>query len=108
MATDLVRTIEFVRTLRTPHSERFLLRAGGADIAAIDIHFRPNGAADATVILFEEAGIADTEVPALLSRIDEVILPDISIGERNLSFTVVSGRVLGAFQPDQMNASDKP
>ena len=99
--------IEFIRTLRTPHSERFLLRTRGNDIAAVDIHFRLNGTADATVILFEEANIAEKDVPAILTKIDDVVLPDVSIGEKNLSFTVVVGRVLGAFLPDQAQAGDK-
>ena len=91
--------ITFIRTLRTPHSERFIVRQGAAEVAALDVHFRHNGSADATVIIFEDSGITENHIPAFLTKIDEVILPDISISERSVSFTVVIGRVLGAFTP---------
>ncbi len=90
---------EYVRALRTPYSERFILRTKAKDVAAVDIHYRMNGTTDATLLLFEESGIGEKEVPSILSKIDEILLPDVSIGERNLAFTVVLGRVLGAFEP---------
>lgn len=89
-----------LRTLRTPHSERFILRKGERDAAAVDIHYRANGSADATLILVENGGFAEKDVPDLLTKLDEVLLPDVSLGERSLSFTVVVGRVLGAFTPE--------
>lgn len=93
-------TLSYTRTLRTPHSERYLLRQAGSEIGAMDVHFRSSGSADATVILFEQARISEQDIPALLTQIDEVILPDLSISEKNVSFTVVVGRVLGAFTPE--------
>ncbi len=88
-----------VRTLRTPHSERFLLRRADKDLAALDIHYLVNGSVDATLILFEGAGLTEEQVPDLLSQLDESILPEVSFAEKNLLFTVVCGRVLGAFLP---------
>jgi hypothetical protein len=93
-------TLSFIRTLRTPHSERYLLRRADADMGAMDVHFRATGSADATVIIFEQSGVGEQDIPALLTQIDEVILPDLSISAKNVSFTVVVGRVLGAFTPD--------
>ncbi|MCX5690195.1 MAG: hypothetical protein NTV94_10510 [Planctomycetota bacterium] len=93
-------TLSFIRTLRTPHSERYLLRQAASEIGALDVHFRTGGSADATVIIFESSGLNEQDIPALLTQIDEVILPDLSISEKNVSFTVVVGRVLGAFTPD--------
>jgi hypothetical protein len=92
--------MEFIRTLRTPHSERYLLtRDNSQDIGALDVHYRIDGTAAATLILFQEATIPDSEVPGILKRIDEILFPDISMGEKNLFFTVVRGSVLGTFLP---------
>ena len=97
---------ELVRTLRTPHSERYVLtRLRSTDIGALDVHYRQDGTAAATLVLFTESGITDPEIPNILTRLDEVLFPDISIGEKNLFFTVVRGQVLGSFLP---TAADNP
>ncbi len=85
------------RTLRTPYSERFLLSDGDGDFAALDIHYLLDGKVNATLTLFESAKVSEAEVPALLSQIDDMLLPDVSVEENNLIFTVVKGKVLGAF-----------
>ncbi len=90
----------FIRTLRTPHSERYLIRTPDTETAALDIHFRPRGGADATLVIFEQAQLPEEAIPALLTAIDEVILPDMTLAEKDISFTVVIGRVLGAFSPE--------
>lgn len=90
---------DIVRVLRTPHSERFILRDKGVDFGALDIHFRPNGMADGTLILFDESRASEEQVAELLSQIDERMLPDVSVEKKSLAFTVVVGRVLGAFVP---------
>ena len=90
---------DWIRSLRTPSSERYLLRMKGSDFAALDIHYRVNATVDATLIVFENSGVTESQIPAILSRIDEAILPDVSVGERSLTFNVVIGRVLGAFTP---------
>jgi len=87
------------RTLRTPHSERFLLRRADTDLAAIDIHYLDNGHVDATLIIVEGAGLTEQQIPELLAQIDETILPSVSFAEKTLSFSVVVGRVVGAFVP---------
>lgn len=92
--------IHFVRTIRTAHSERFLLRDRTRDIAAVDIHFLESGKGDATLIVFDDSGLSEQQVPELLTTIDEVLLPNVSVDEGNLSFTVVFGRVVGAFLPE--------
>jgi hypothetical protein len=90
---------DVVRTIRTSTSERFLLRRRGNDIAALDLHYGLGNRCDGTLIVFEGSGIEESHVPALLKEIDERLLPDASLGDRNLAFTVVVGRVLGAFLP---------
>jgi hypothetical protein len=87
------------RLLRTPHSERFLLRRSQKDVAVVDIHFLLDNTVHATMIVFEDSSIADDEIPEILTWIDEVLLPQVSVAENKLQFTVVRGRVVGAFLP---------
>lgn len=103
-----MRDLTFVRLLRTPHSERFMLRAAGADVGALEAHYLADGAVDATLILFEEAGTSPASIPDLLKQIDETLFPGVSLSERNLLFTVVSGQVLGAFEPHQDSGPPTP
>lgn len=93
--------IEFVRTLRTPYSERFLLVKNAIDVGALDIHYRLDGTAAATLTILEDSTIPDSELPTLLTKIDEVLFPEISVVEKNLFFTVVRGRVIGTFLPEK-------
>jgi hypothetical protein len=88
-----------LRTLRTPTSERFLFRHEDKDLASLDLHYHADGTVDGTLIAFEGAGLAEAQIPEFLSQIDETLLPNVSFAEKNLSFTVVIGRALGAFVP---------
>lgn len=88
---------DITRTLRTPHSERFLLSDEGTDFAALDIHFLVDGRVNATLTLFENAKVSEQDLPSLLSEIDDRLLPDVSVADSNLIFTVVRGTVIGAF-----------
>lgn len=92
--------VNFIRTLRTPYSERFLIQlTEGEDSAAIDLHYLKDGSVAGTLFLFEGGGITENMAPDLLRHIDTVLLPDVSFEEHNLSFTVVHGRVIGNFVP---------
>lgn len=99
---------DFVRLLRTPTSERFLLRRAGTDVAALDLHYLPVGTVQATLIVFEHSGILESEIPSILTHIDEVLLPDVSLDDRKLLFTVVVGRVLGSFEAVPDSAPSEP
>lgn len=90
--------VTFARALRTPHSERHILRRNGADFAALDLHYLVDGTVQATLIVFEGSGVEEPDVPDLLTLIDEILLPEVQMDHQNLFFTVVVGRVLGAFQ----------
>jgi hypothetical protein len=90
--------LTFTRVIRTPHSERHVLRRGGADFAALDLHYLLDGTVQATLILYEGSGVEEEDVPPLLTHIDEHLLPEVQLDHKNLFFTVVVGRVLGAFQ----------
>lgn len=97
--------IQIVRTLRTNSSERFLVQRNKTDVAALELHYLHSGSVQATLILFDGSGIGESEVPGLLTWLDEVLLPDVALTDRNLAFTVVIGRVLGAFQPSKDNST---
>ena len=75
-----------------------MIRRGDSDIAALEIHYLDDGRVQATLIAFD--GIFnESEISDLLVHIDEVLLPDVSLDDKKLIFTVVTGRVLGAFEP---------
>lgn len=78
-----------------------MLQVGGKDAAALDVHYLANGRADGTLIIFDGSGISEPDVPAVLARIDDLLLPDVNMADGNLSFTVVAGHVLGAFVATQ-------
>jgi hypothetical protein len=100
--------IEFVRLLRTPSSERHLVRRNAADSAALDIHYLPNGTVQATLLVFEGSGIDEPEIPDLLNHIDEILLPEVQLDHKNLTFTVSVGRVLGAYQAERDTPNESP
>ena len=99
--------VTFTRVLRTPSSERHLLRRAGADFAALDLHYLTDGTVQSTLVLFEGSGVEEPDVPDLLTVIDEILLPEVQLDQQNLFFTVVIGRVLGSFQaaPDSLSPS---
>ncbi len=93
--------VEFIRTLRTATSERFIVQArGGNDAAACDLHFLENGSVAGTVTIFEDGVFDNNQTERLLNLIDSHLLPSVSVEEGNLSFTVVVGRVVGNFTPE--------
>jgi hypothetical protein len=92
--------IAFARLLRTSSSERHVLRRDETDFAVLELHYLGTGSVQATLIIFEGSGLEEADVPDLLTQIDEVLLPEVRLDAKNLSFTVVFGRVLGAFQAD--------
>jgi hypothetical protein len=93
--------IEYARLFRTPTSERYLLRRSQADFAALELHYLADATVQATLVLFEGSGIEEPEIPAILTHIDEVLLPEVRLDQNNLTFTVVIGRVLGSYQADR-------
>lgn len=86
------------RTLRTPSSERFLAVRGGADVAAVDLHYLANGTVAGTVILLKDSGLDASNVQELLSSLDDEFLPDVDLEHGNLTYTVVLGEVLGNWE----------
>lgn len=86
------------RTLRTPSSERFLAIQHGAEVAAVDLHYLPNGTASGTVILLKSSAELIDDVPGLLSSLDEDLLPDVDLKRGTLTYTVVVGEVLANYE----------
>lgn len=93
-----IADLTWKRSLRTGSSERFLALRGGRDAAAVDLHYLSNGTVAGTVILLEDAGWKEDDVPALLRSLDEDFLPDVDLRQGNLTYTVVIGRVVGNFE----------
>ncbi len=77
-----------------------MIRRSDSDIAVLEIHYLDNGTVQATLIAFDGM-LEESELSDLLVHIDEVLLPDVSLDDQKLVFTVVTGRVLGAFEATQ-------
>jgi hypothetical protein len=92
--------LETVRVLRTPSSERYLLMRDGTEIGGLDLHYLQRGAVQATLVIFEGVGVKEDAVPEILTHLDEVLLPEVRLEDQNLIFTVVIGRVLGAYKAE--------
>lgn len=86
------------RTLRTPSSERFLALRDGAEVAAVDLHYLPNGTVSGTVILLKFASWKDEDIQPLLSALDEDLLPDVDLAHGTLTYTVVLGEIVGNYE----------
>ena len=90
--------ITWKRTLRTPSSERFLAFQGQTEVAAVDLHYLPNGTAAGTVVLLQTANFQETDIQALLASLDEDFLPDVDLNQGTLTYTVVVGEILGNYE----------
>lgn len=92
--------LRWIRTLRTPHSERLLASRDGKEVAAADLHHLPDGTVAGTVILLKDTGLGSDQVPDLLAELDRDWLPGVDLGGGNLNFTVIIGEVLGNYEPN--------
>ena len=90
--------ITWKRTLRTPSSERFLAFRDGTEVAAVDLHYLANGTASGTVILLKSANWKDEDIQPLLSSLDEDFLPDVDLAHGTLTYTVVTGEIVGNYE----------
>jgi hypothetical protein len=93
-----------VRALRTPTSERLLLVRDAREIAVVEVHFPPQGGAICTLIVLEDSGIHERDIPTLLEAIDRDLLPNARRSDDTLEFSVVIARALGTFTPDSKRA----
>lgn len=95
-------SFRFVRTLRTHSSERFLIHSeNGNDAAGLDVHYLDDGSVVGTLIILDDAVLANSNTEALLKSIDEILLPMASLDDKNLSFTVLKGEVIGQFENEK-------
>jgi hypothetical protein len=90
--------ITWKRTLKTLTSERFLATRNGNDVAAVDLHYLGNGSVAGTLVLLKDAGWKEAQIPDLLKSLDEDFLPDVSLQDGNLMYTVVIGEIVGNFE----------
>lgn len=86
------------RLLRTPSSERLLVREGRREIAVLDLHFLADGRVAGSLFVQEERGLGEKDVADLLAFLDTDFLPEASLAEGNLLFAVTCGRFLGGFE----------
>ncbi len=92
----------FSRALRTSSSERFIVHEpDGTEVGAVDLHYLADGTVSGTLILLEEKHAAEQTVVQLLKAVDELLLPTVSLEDDTLAFTVIVGRVLGTFVPEE-------
>jgi hypothetical protein len=77
-----------------------VLRDDGNDFAALDLHYLQDATVQATLVVFEGSAFDESRIPELLTYIDEALLPEVRLDDKNLTFTVVFGRVLGAFSAE--------
>jgi hypothetical protein len=92
----------YVRTLRTQSSERFLIQTDkDRDVAALDLHYLADNRVVGTLIVLDAAAIPEAKIPEVLRDVDERLLPDASIEDGKVMFTVVVGHVVGTFFPQE-------
>ena len=90
----------FIRVVRTPSSERFLVQEfdkPDSDIAAIDLHYLDNQVVSATVVILSEDFASEEFARLLVETVDARLLPMACLNDGDLNFTVVQGRVLSQF-----------
>ena len=90
--------ITWIRTLRTPSSERFLALRDAIEVAAVDLHYLSTGTVSGTVILLKSANWRDEDIQPLLSSLDEDLLPDVDLARGTLTYTVVIGEIVGNYE----------
>jgi hypothetical protein len=97
MGLDRVnKHLHFQRTVRTSHSERFVVSSGEVDLACFEVHYGADKVTGSLLVL--DAAMNDDEIRGLIELFDELYLPDVSLDEGNLVFTVVRGSVVGTFE----------
>jgi hypothetical protein len=86
----------FQRTVRTPTSERFVVSLGEIDLACFEVHYG-NGQVTGSLLVLDSK-VSEEEVCELVEEFDELYLPDVSLDQGNLIFTVVRGVVVGTLE----------
>jgi len=77
------------------------LQQAGKDLVSLDIHYILDGHVAVTVVLLEGCGIADDGVPDLLAYIDDKLLPEVSLEEDTLVFSVVRATTVDNYVREQ-------
>jgi len=89
--------IEYVRAFRTPSSERFFLRSFGVEFGCLELHYLMNGTVQALLVLYEDIAKPTEDIGAILKHIDDVLLPEVSLDDLKLLYSVFTGRAVGSF-----------
>jgi hypothetical protein len=95
---DKPMNLKISRVLRTASSERYIVETtDGTDVASLDLHYLPDGNVQGTLILLVDEYAEADKTSALLEQFDQMLLPEVSAEENNLSFFVVKGEPVGQF-----------
>jgi hypothetical protein len=63
------------------------------------LHYLTNGSVQALLILYEDATRPTEDIGAILKHIDDVLLPEVSLDDLKLLYSVFTGRAAGAYAP---------
>lgn len=80
-----LHTIAWKGTLRTPSPKSFLALVDGTEVAAVDLHYLPDGSASGMVILLKCGNWIEEDVPPLLCSLDDSYLPDLDLTHSSLA-----------------------
>ena len=93
--------VRFTRAIRTASSERYLVHIDGdGDDAVLELHYQNDGTAAGTLIVLDKQYAAKDAVAEILQEADRMLLPNVSLDQGNVVFTVVKGTVIGEFRAE--------
>lgn len=93
--------VRFTRAIRTATSERYLIHIDGdGDDAVLELHYQDDGTVAGTLIVLDKQYAAKDAIAELLQEADRLLLPNVSLDQGNVVFTVVKGTVIGEFRAD--------
>ena len=87
-------TYHFERETRTPHSEAFVIEAGGDEVGRVDLHY---AASTAYATLCVPAEFDDDAIEELIREIDERLVMSWEPLRDDFIVTVWAGREVGVF-----------
>lgn len=73
----------------------------GRDVASLDVHYLGDGSVVGTLVILCDSVSAEDEIKAVLQYFDESLLPMASLDEKNLSFTVLRGHLVGQYEHEK-------
>jgi hypothetical protein len=94
-----IMNIEYLRAFRTSSSERFFLRYVSIEFGCLELHYLANGTVQALLVIYDDATRPTEDIGLILKHIDDVLLPEVSLEDSKLLYSVFTGRAAGSFAP---------